>query len=322
MRKRERESKKRTILITAIFLALTFALLSGLLYIGAKLNSFEMRRYVNNVLIKNSLYIYLKKNEITKSVITKTNELPISCPTEYKSIAIFGQSNSANRIPRKNGLRTIADGKTYMYDWVNGICYNYAEPLVGTDGEGRGNILTTAIENYRKSQPNGNILVIAFGRGGSSVFSWSHGIESIRYKAVLDSVKSKNIRIDTAFWHQGESDAILEIYFPEKLKAYGTEIGMRQDFYNKSLNAILDKLTNFNPNIKIGVAIASICKNNGSDEIREAQRMVISSRPNIYKSTDSDKLGSNMRYDDCHFNELGEKYIAEDYYQFLKLTLN
>jgi hypothetical protein len=50
--------------------------------------------------------------------------------------------------------------------------------------------------------------------------------------------------------------------------------------------------------------------------------MVISSRPNIYKSTDSDKLGANMRYDDCHFNELGEKYIAEDYYQFLTLTLN
>lgn len=154
------------------------------------------------------------------------------------------------------------------------------------------------------------------------MFSWSHGAESIRLQSVLDSIKTNNLRVDTALWHQGESDAVLDIYFPEKLKAYGMEIGTREYFYQKSLNTVLDKLTIYHPSVKVGVAIASVCKNEGSEDVREAQRRLIESRANTYKSTDSDRLGIDFRHDGCHFNELGEKQIAEDYYQFLNRSFN
>lgn len=299
-----------------IFLGL-LVFISGLLF-GTNF-CFPIRHALNKYAVNNSIYRHYVRDHIFKKEVVHANASFIECPTNYKAIAIFGQSNSANRLHRSEGLKSINDGKTFMYDWTTQRCYPYAEPLVGTDGEGMGNIITSTIAGFRKGDTQTNLIVVAFGRGGSSVFSWSHGIESIRLDEVLYRLKKDQINPDLFLWHQGESDAVEEIYFPQKVGAYGMTVGSKKHFYKMSLDIVLQKIHHSFPNALVGVALASICQNKGSQEIRGGQNAMQYKYSWVKISSDTDRFGEKYRSDGCHFNETGEKNIASDY---LKLVLS
>jgi hypothetical protein len=307
-------NRRKTILICIAFL---FVFIFGGL-IGAYLNGYNGKRKLNNYMVNNHQFRWYELKKTLKYNVIHAKTKPVECPKEYKAIATFGQSNSANRLLRSKNLKTVDDGKTYMWDWGTQRCYKYEEPIVGTDGKNRGNIITYTIQELRKSDRKTNIIVIAFGRGGSSVFSWSHGVESIRLDNVLKKLSINKIKPTLFLWHQGESDAIEEMYLPNKVKAYGPKKGTKKRYYGMALEVVIQKVHAMFPNALIGVALASICDNEGSQEVRGAQKIIANKYPWVKISSDTDTYGDEYRYEDkCHFNEKGEKHIGADYLKLL-----
>jgi hypothetical protein len=303
--------------ISIVLLVAVMSVLVLGVFIGTKLSSEKYKQSIAEFKNSSSIYRwYAVKRILSETVSAKTE--PVDCPVNFKAIGLFGQSNSANRIKRSGGPKSINDGKTFMWDWVTQRCYPYAEPLLGTDlgadSEGLGNIITRTILDLRRTDKQTNVIIVAFGRGGSSVFSWSHGIESIRFDEVIKRLRTARIDPVLFLWHQGESDAIEEIYFPEKVSAYGMGIGPKRKYYASALDVVMQKLHASFPSALVGIALATVCDNYGSQEVREAQKAIISKYPWIQLSSDTDVLGHEYRADDrCHINELGEKHVAEDY---------
>ena len=92
------------------------------------------------------------------------------CPSSSLQIAYFGQSNSHNSVKPKASLEIPKN--LYQYDWQSRKCYRYKEPLIGATGL-NGNVITyTAVSIALETEKP--IIIIPFGKGGSSVFEWAY----------------------------------------------------------------------------------------------------------------------------------------------------
>jgi hypothetical protein len=308
-----------TVTLLIMFLIISICFGSGII-IGFK--SVKYKPQIFKFLVSSSIYRYfVLKNTASETTANYRSDLKeVACPTTYLAIASFGQSNAANRVPREGGAITIEDGKTFMWDWTSGKCYPYSEPVVGTDGNGA-NILTDTILQL-KTKYSGNLLMVAFARGGSSVFDWSHVRLSVRLDNVLQRLKKHAIEPKIFFWHQGESDGVTEVYVPWKINAYGQTRGSVSHYYEKALSLIIQKTHEYFPRSTIGVALVSICGNDGNPLIINAQKNVADKYPYVKISSNTDMLGNEYRADDgCHFNELGKAKIGKDYSHFINQWL-
>ena len=284
--------------------------------VGARLNDLSYRQRLNLLATHNAAYRWYALRVAARSVAHAATAA-VECPADGKAIALLGQSNAANRIDRAAGLKAFTDGRTFMWDWSTGRCYHYAEPVAGTDGVDAGNIITAVIEDFRRTDARTPLIVVAFARGGSSVFSWSHGFDSIRLDAVLERLRQQRIAPVLFLWHQGETEAVDEEYVPDKAAAYGMAVGSRGDFYRSALDIILGKIHAAFPGALAGVAVASICGNAGNAEVRAAQRAAAARYSWTALSSDTDAYGAAYRQENCHFNERGEQAIAADYLKLL-----
>ena len=215
------------------------------------------------------------------------------CPKSSFVIAFFGQSNSANHIPRS---KQIDLNNIYMYDLKSQQCYNYKEPVLGASGN-QGNAITNlALKLKRRLKKP--ITIIAFGESGSSILDWQYG----KYSDKLDramAAKGKLNTIDIFLWHQGETDAMRD---------------MGGAAYFETLSKIILRAQKIFPSSKFGVSIATICGSSRSLEIQKAQRKS-TLLPNAFKSAESDSISNDFRSDNCHFNEKGAEKLADMYYQ-------
>jgi len=130
-----------------------------------------------------------------------------NCPKDSFNLAFFGQSNSANHIP---GRRRISTDGIYMYNYTNGTCYVYSEPIIGASGGVNGNVMTDLALQLRR-ELNKPIVVIAFGESGSSIFDWQYGKYRGKLEQILKSGSQLSGGIKFFLWHQGETDAIQKV---------------------------------------------------------------------------------------------------------------
>jgi hypothetical protein len=92
-------------------------------------------------------------------------------------------------------------------------------------------------------------------------------------------------------------------------------------FYQMALSLIVQKIHLHFSHSTIGVALVSICQNDGSPQFINAQKSVADKYPYVKISTNKDMLGTEYRTDGCHFNELGTAKIGEDYAHFINQWL-
>ena len=123
-------------------------------------------------------------------------------------------------------------------------------------------------------------------------------------------------------WHQGESEAMPEFYKKAKFIAYGDKSGSVSYFYESALSLIVEKIRKNFPMSIMGVALVSICNNDGSPLVVSAQKRVADKYTYVKISSDSDMLGDEFRWDGCHFNELGAAKIGKDYARFITRELD
>ena len=240
----------------------------------------------------------------------------VDCPFEYIGIVGFGQSNIANRVHREISIGDIPSA--FMYNWIDGKCYPLVEPLVGTDGTG-GSVLVDMALAIRSKGIVKPILIAPIAKGGSSVFEWYGHDLKLRLNHLLLQSKSKKLTFKYWIWQQGESDAN-----PKNIKTnemfYSKKIQSVNSAYSHALNAIFDRVVEYNANARFSVSLTSICnpKSTLHDEVRDAQESVINLRSDTSLSLDTDKLGNDYRArDKCHFDSRGSAVIGEKYAQFI-----
>ena len=235
----------------------------------------------------------------------------VVCPKDAIAIGYFGQSNSANYVfPRYSHS---IPSNLLQFNWSTGRCYEYKEPLLGTDGLG-GNTITYFASKL-SHQTGKPILIVPFGKGTSSAFDWSNGALAGHHEAVMKMMAEKKLNVVAFFWHQGESGSGAPENFQFANSLNFTPEQKSREAYRLFLNKIITKTRAKYPNAHFGIALASMCGGITSKETTEAQRSVAFSNVRNFVSADSDRIvGPINRYDNCHFTIEGSKTLGERYY--------
>ena len=242
------------------------------------------------------------------------------CPKESIVIAYFGQSNSAGYVKPK--AKIDYKKNLLQYDWRNNKCYSYSEPLLGSEGRFGNSI--TYFANSISNKTDKNVIIVSFGKAGSSVISWSYGTLNKLLGFILNQLNNNKITVDIFLWHQGESDVKITSsninnlkkvpYFKGNFNELIYE-GLDKKTYKQALKKIVKDTRKVYPNSKFGIALATICLvENSYIPIFNAQKEITLEISNTFISGNSDILkGKKMRYDGCHLSDNGAKELGKQY---------
>ena len=230
----------------------------------------------------------------------------VPCPKESIYVGYFGQSNHGNNVEREKTL-DLSYENVFTYDWRLGVCSRYKEPLAGVDGRagGFGHVSSDTIHFLKKKYYfSENIVFLGFSKGGTRAQDWASGVLADKFDYLLNKLKKNNIEIDYIFWHQGESEnkKANKIYYQN---------------YIKDIQLIFQKFLISSKKTQIGMALVSICNSEQSKSLINAQRSIIKNNDRVFLTLNTDNLGSDYRYDGCHFNSLGASVIGEKYASFI-----
>ena len=212
-------------------------------------------------------------------------------------ILTFGQSQMANE-GASNGLFVPRSG-VFNFNWLDGNCYVARDPLLGTTMD-RGN-LTTRLADYLVARGvYDRVLLVPIAYGGTRIVQWVPGSEMFRRITVaLHRLKKHDIAVTHALWQQGESDA-------------GST---STDDWIIRFGAMVSALRHLGMSAPIFVAQSTRCVSLPNEAIRAAQCAVIDRSKNILPGPDTDIIGPEYRWDNCHFSAEGLSLAAEAWFQ-------
>ena len=216
----------------------------------------------------------------------------------------FGQSNAGNY-----GKNAYTPHNAFVFNFNNGKLYTAKDPLIGTEGKG-GSVWTRLGDKLIDSGLYNKVILIPIAAGGSSIERWGSGDCFKKLQQTLIMLDSLHIRLTHIFWHQGETDNILN---SSKAK------------YKENLGAIFQVLRKYQ-SADFYVSIASyhpvaIAKPLGVDNvIREAQKEFINENKGVLVGPDTDTLIHAIhRHDSVHFSDFGMSLFTQ---QWLNAMLN
>jgi hypothetical protein len=227
---------------------------------------------------------------------------PVACNTlrgpGTMVVLAFGQSNSANF----GRPRYQPDGAVFSF--YQGHCYRAEDPMPGAGGSG-GSVWTRLGERIIGQSLARTVIFATIGFGGSQIARWSTGGDlHTRLLDTTAALKTAGLAPTHLFWHQGEADG-----------ARGTNAAT----YQNAFLDMLDSLRRHGVNAPIYVAVATYCHGQGSTELQQAQRGLVNPAAQIYPGPDTDALTTvRLRYDDCHFSEVGLSEHAEAWLRSLR----
>ena len=244
--------------------------------LGLNSNCYERKKKgVINPSVENlgTRYLYVENKKLVK------------CPQNSMIIIVSGQSNSANF------LKSFKKYKNKHYNYFEGKCYALSNPVLGAEGE-MSSIIPAIAENLDIYE---NIIFITSGRGGYSIVK-NDNKNFINYNVrALNELKKKNNYLRFFVWIQGESD-----------------IGNSNEYeksFERIYQTILDTQKN-KKNIELIITQTTRCKNVEDKLLRDVQKAISLSKNNTLEVINTDNLGNEFRYDDCHFNEIGIKKLS------------
>lgn len=208
-------------------------------------------------------------------------------------ILIAGQSNVANT------MLSIVETDLPVFNVYQDKLYKAQSPLLGNTGLGGSPWLLVA-EQIIQNTDYKQVVLVPIARNNSSVLDWEEGgvFSHLISDAVID-VRRLGLEIDLVVWGQGERDSM------DSLDA---------KVYQKALTQIFNKFFKTSDMSKALISLSSRCfQFKPSDNIRNAQIAVINELKHVYMGPDTDKFGANYRFDGCHFNEQGQRVVAQQW---------
>jgi len=207
------------------------------------------------------------------------------CPINKNKIVIvgFGQSNAAN------SGETLYYPEKKVLNFFNNKCYLAEDPLLGNGGTSGsvwsrlGDLLLSKYDN---------VIINAFGVGGSSINSWIPGgtNHSLMINNLTQLIEA-GLEPDVILWHQGETDAMINM--------------STKEYYDKFL-LIRQSIRNLGITSDIYVAKATVCNYGINKPIYDAQTLLSNDFEDIKVGADTDfGVSKDYRYDNCHMDTTG-----------------
>lgn len=247
--------------------------------------------------------IYLSDHDTYENVDLKRGSchlwqerVPVSRFEVFKgrtaAILIFGQSNGAN-----SGAEPYTPKRAvYNFNLFDGHCYVAKDPLLGCT-ESRGNVMTRMADMLIERDVFDSVLLAPISVGGSRIEEWTPGgVRHRRLQVALQRAKERNIAFTHLLWHQGESNS----------RADGD--GPR---YVACFRQIHTAIRRYGVGAPIFVAQATVCCSPLNEAIRTAQAEVVDPQLGIFAGPDTDTIGPEDRFDDCHMTASGLVKHAE-----------
>jgi len=205
-------------------------------------------------------------------------------------ILTLGQSNAANH---GRGLHTPKH-RVDNFNLYDGKCYKAVEPLLGPSGQD-GNFATRLADMLIERRIADRVVIAPIAMGGTTVEQWANeGLFNRRIAASIRRLYDAGLSPDYILWHQGEGNA-----------AKG-DAGGRQ--YRKNLLEVVASFRAYSVNAPFFVALASRCGETAHPNavnVREGQRTTTIGQLGIFVGPDTDLIGTEHRYDNCHMTESG-----------------
>ena len=300
MRSRLRHLLPRTLLLIAILVICTV----GAFGVGAVVGQFrpQLAKPVSDwafALLLPLQQAYCDVEDVTRCGVSKANRPVVSCApftsanSRHAVLLTFGQSNSANF----GQVRHNAGENVVNFNLHDGKCYRSEDPLFGADGDG-GSVWGRLGDQLIESDAFDRVLILPFGIGGTPLRDWTTGGRlHPRVVNAAQQLKLAGIEPTHVLWHQGENDARDGTSSAEYIQMFAELVGTLRDY---GINA------------PVFPAVASICKDLGSDTIRSAQRALPDYIEGVYPGPDTDTLSDMTdRHDFCHFSDTGLQAHAE-----------
>ncbi len=215
-----------------------------------------------------------------------SDRTPVDCGS-LRGAAVWltlGQSNAAN----EGDLDYTTGAGVFNLNPFDGKCYVARDPLLGTTGD-RGSVWTRAADGAIAAGLFDRVVVLPIAVGGSSITRWSSdGDLYPRLELARQALADAGLRATHVLWHQGESDVL-----------------MPAAEYRRHFASMLDGLRAAGIDAPVYVAQVSLCKNHGSETLRQAQRD-LTELPGVRLGPDTDTLDRFLwRRDMCHFSAAG-----------------
>jgi Carbohydrate esterase, sialic acid-specific acetylesterase len=199
---------------------------------------------------------------------------------------IFGQSNAAN----SGAAPYTPQRRVFNFNLFDGNCYVARDPLLGAT-ELRGNFATRMADMLIERGAFDSILLAPISVGGSRIEDWTTGgVRHRRLQVAIRRAMDRGISFTHVLWHQGESNA-------------GPDAN--EDVYVACFQDIRAALRAYGVVAPIYVAQASVCRAPPNDIIRSAQRALVNPALGIFSGPDTDTIGPEDRFDDCHMAKSG-----------------
>ncbi|HSC55355.1 MAG TPA: sialate O-acetylesterase [Phnomibacter sp.] len=215
----------------------------------------------------------------------------------------FGQSNAAN-----NGQNPYTPHNAAVFNYYGGKLYTAKDPMFGATRE-KGSVWTRLGDMLIDSGLYSKVIFIPIAVGGSEIACWTSGDCAKKLQQTLQRLDSQHIKLTHIFWHQGETDNLLNT---------GTAK------YKEQLVKILQTLRK-SQSANLYVSIASyhpnaITKPLGVDEaIRKAQKEFINEHKGVLEGPNTDTLIHAIhRYDSVHFSDFGLNAFAKAWIQSIR----
>ncbi len=224
-----------------------------------------------------------------------------SIPTDKLMTTIaFGQSNSTDS---GIGQRTIIHPKVFTIK-SDGTCAYAQDPLSDTWFAGVGSAWTRLGSRLVNDGIYDAVLLLSVGVSGTGIEKWiPAGDYHYRIQDAISLVQGKDFTITNLLWHQGETDS---------------GIGTTKADYKTMFHQMLNNVRQNEANAPIYVAVATFCGGDSNATIQQAQTELVDPSQDIYAGPNTDSLGSEYRYDGCHFNEIGLERHADLWFDILK----
>lgn len=206
-----------------------------------------------------------------------------------------GQSLAAN-----TAQGPIAASRDVLnYNLYDQSCYRAKDPLLGTSGGGA-NMLTRLGDLLIESGQYDRVILVPVAVSSTRIEQWAPGsVHHVRILSALAHLAEFGIPPTAILWQQGESNSD---------DSEPPEIG---EIYFQSLRAIVRSAQDNWARAPFYVALGTRCQRPPNETIRAAQGRVAEMGTWARQGPDTDRLGPEYRFDDCHFNERGKEAQAK-----------
>ncbi len=209
---------------------------------------------------------------------------------------LFGQSQAAN-----SGARKYTPAQDVVnFNFLDSKCYRATDPLLGASNL-KGSIWSRLADKLIEAKKFKQVIVVPVAVGGTFLTEWMPGgRRHRRLSLALQRLSRANANVTAFLWQQGEAESGFTDMAPEKYKAGFLEL--------------LSSVREQGFRAPVFVAFSTYCGEGtvrNSDNIRRAQMDLATENADILLGPDTDKIGSNHRYDNCHFGVTGQEIAAK-----------